>query len=197
MNTNEADVLEEEEPEVVILTDEARGETDAKDTLRKERAVTQGIPFREFVLPSGAIVGVYPKPQGYFYKIEHASHEYLMSLVEYEVELQPIRFFRFLRRKWPFSLWREGKQRARVIGIQTAMFRLLNLIFDDIYNPERHFELTAQEFSAMTHDQVAEILQAYKEANNVDDILARLIDDWGSKKKLYEKSGMSRNFTVQ
>ena len=173
------------------------GEQREQVTEVKEQLLLNGQPLAVFKLSSGAEVGVHPKPKGYFYLIEQAVNEYIETMVEYDIAISPMQHFRFLRRRWPLNLLRKRRQRKSVLEIEAASYRLICLIFDNKYDPERHSEISNTDYYAMPHDMFVAILEAYRKANNVDVILSKLIPDWDSKKKSRPGWETKQGFTVQ
>lgn len=157
------------------------GATDTLDPSEaRERLLLSGQPVRQVMLPNGRIIGLHPKPQAYFYRIEEAIHDYLQALATYD-----IRAARRLR--WPMFWWRQFRRRLALDRIEQAKYRLLRLMLADRYCPERHYDLTVEEFLSLPHDVVLRILEGYREANDVEDILRRLIRDYGKKKEAVDK----------
>lgn len=147
----------------------------------KEDRIISGQPTAVIIHPtSGKKYPIYPKAQGYFYKIQEASNEYLIALATYETRSRRTWIGKFWKGWWRF------RRRMQVDRIERAKFNLLTLILEDMYNPSRHCELTRDEFASMPHDTVVEMLAAYQDANNIDDILSKLIPDWAQKKTTEE-----------
>ena len=168
------------EPQVIDLPTSGGGgdrEDEAPDkTEVREHLILSGQPVRTVVLPSGKKLPIYPKPQAYFYKIEEAINRYLGALGTYEVRVSK-------RLRWPFKGWRIARRRQAIDDIEIKKLNLLRLVFADHYVPERNTKLTTEEFMSLPHDAVLHILEGYREANNVEDILKRLIPDFEDRKK--------------
>lgn len=139
----------------------------------RETALLTGQPVQVIETPQGKKLPIYPKPQGYFYRIEEAVNVYIQALLTYDARAQGV--------QWP-QFWWQQKRKRDIDRIEKAKFNLLRLIFEDKYNAERHTELSENDFLALPHDCVLQILDAYREANHVEDILRRLIPDWDKKK---------------
>jgi len=157
----------------------------------KERAILAGQPVATFTTPGGKELPVYPKAQGYFYRIEEAVNVYLEALAGYDK-----RFRTRGRRIWPWNWFGGLRRRLNIDRIEKSKYRLFRLIFEDAYTPERHTDLTPEDFFSLPHDTVVAILEAYKEANDVSDILEKLIPDWAAKKKDLEPA-IKQSFTRQ
>lgn len=169
-----------ERPQVALPQARKAEEAKAPDAAdMREQAILTGQPVRRVRLPDGTEVGLYPKPQAYFYRIEGAVNAYLEALATYDV-----RASRKARGFWPLSWWRDVRCRTALDRIERTKYRLLALILEDRYVPERHHELSAEQFLQMPHDVVVQILEGYREANDIEDILKRLIRDYGKKKEM-------------
>lgn len=161
----------------VIIT--GRGGISRGQDQAREEAILSGRPVAVFKTPSGKELPVYPKAQGYFYKIEEAANAYIRSLASYDNTLGS--------RLWsvrPFRWFVGFRRRKHITAIESAKYNLLRLIFEDRYNAERNAELTVADFLAMPHDTVLHILDAYRKANDVTDILKRLVPEYEKKKEL-------------
>lgn len=147
------------------------------EVIEKENRIMSGQPTAVIVHPNnGKQLPVYPKAQGYFYKIQEATNEYLIALATYENRS---------KRTWTSKLWKgwwRWRRRTAVDEIEMSKYRMLALMMEDTYNAERHTDLTVEDFASMPHDTVVALLAAYKDANNIDDILSKLIEDWDKKK---------------
>lgn len=143
----------------------------------REHLILAGQPVRTVVLPSGKRLPIYPKTQAYFYRIEEAKREYIEALATYDWRGSK-------RLRWPLRWWRRMRRRKAIDGIERTKYRLLRLMFEDKYIEERNTELTVEDFMGLPHDAVLHILDGYREANDVEDILKRLIKGYeGVKKK--------------
>jgi hypothetical protein len=165
------------------------------ETRHREFALTSGRPLAVFTIPStGREIAIYPKPQGYFYRIEQATNDYLDALIHYARTRQPIRRWRIFKRAF-----RMGRQMRAIENLRTKMYVLLSMILADKYNPERHFEITVDEFDSIPHDLLVSILDAFRKGNSIDDILEKLIPNWGQSelKKKIQESGAGHAFTAR
>jgi hypothetical protein len=170
---SDAPMVLDPEAETILV----EGAMNVDETLDKENAILSGQPTAIITHPNtGREYRIFPKAQGYFYKIQEASNEYLIALASFEDRSTASRF----RKMWK-GWWRWRRQTA-VDGIEVAKFKLLAMIFEDVYNEDRHSVLTIEEFASMPHDTVVAILGAYRDANNIDDILSKLIEGWSKKK---------------
>jgi len=162
---------------VVLLPEDTQGAEVAK-----EQAILTGEPVA--VIEYGDLkLPIYPKPQGCFYKIEEATQEYLRALMMYE---------RVTRKRWFGSF----RRRVKIDAIERTKYNLLRLIFEDRYNEERHTDLTVAQFLTIPHDVIVAILNAYKDANDVEDILKLLIPNYQKQKKRVAQA-ITRSFTRQ
>jgi len=147
------------------------------EVMEKENRIMSGQPTAVIIHPNnGKRLPVYPKAQGYFYKIQEASNEYLIALATYESHAKATG----LGRVWKF--WWHWRRKRALDNIELTKYRMLALMLEDTYNAERHTELTVEDFASMPHDTVVELLAEYKAANDIDDILSKLIEDWDKKK---------------
>jgi len=142
----------------------------------REHLILSGQPVRTVVLPSGKKLPVFPKPQAYFYRIEEAIREYIEALATYEYRASK-------KLRWPLGLWRKARRRQAIDGIEQTKYRLLRLMLEDKYVDERNTDLSVDEFLGLPHDAVLHILEGYREANDVEDILRRLIKNYPEAKK--------------
>ncbi|MBU2118773.1 MAG: hypothetical protein KJ954_14390 [Alphaproteobacteria bacterium] len=165
-----------------VALPQARGGTEREpDKLEmREHLILSGQPVRTVVLPSGKLLPIYPKPQAYFYRIEEAIREYIEALATYD--------YRASRRlRWTLRWWRKARRRRAIDGIEQAKYRLLRLMLEDRYVDERNTDLTVDEFLGLPHDAVLHLLEGYREANDVEDILRRLIKNYPEAKKKDEQ----------
>jgi len=176
------DMADSAEAKPVAPTISTSGTNKAKSHALEQQIIS-GQPVETFSLPSGKRLRVFPKPQGYFYKIDEAIADYLVALVHQER----------LRSK---SVWFRAintiRRRLAVDKLERSKYEVLRLIFADEYTPQRHTELTVEEYLTMPHDLVVAILDAFRRANDVSDILRVLIPDYDKKKEL-QNSVTGRN----
>lgn len=147
------------------------GEETPEAVAELEAKLISGRPVASIRHPSGKVFDVWPKAQGYFYKIEQATAEYIQALSTYERKVR--------KRPWFFARFR---QKWAVDRIENAKYELFRLIFSDTFNKPRDQEFTVDEFMGMPHDVAVSILAAYRQANNVDDILRHIVPGYAEKK---------------
>jgi len=136
-------------------------------------------------------VPIYPKPNGYFYLILQAFQRYLNALELIELwgtQGRP----EFSRRWWQSNRramrlytkrlhqW-EDDQREANDEVSTALYDFLRLVLADKYHPERDYTLSEDMFLALPWDAVLNIIEAYRRANNIEDLLKRVIPEYEKK----------------
>lgn len=169
------------ENDVYLTPDGGRGSDAAVS--EKEHRILSGAPVATIQMRNGKLLPVYPKPHAYFWQIHHAVNEYLEALVRYDRSPMPHGW-----RRW----WRARRRTRSLDRIEAAEYKLLCLIFEDRYAPERNTPMTADDYLAMPHDLFLKVIDAYQDANNVEDILKRLIPNWSTVKKK-DGSAIERN----
>lgn len=142
----------------------------------REHLILSGQPVRTVVLPGGKRLPIFPKPQAYFYRIEEAIREYIEALATYDYRASK-------RLRWPIGWWRKARRRQAIDTIERTKYNLLRLMLEDKYVDERNTSLSIEEFLGLPHDAVLHILEGYREANDVEDILRRLIKNYPEAKK--------------
>ena len=160
--TDTSDYENEEEQEDLILKPQGAGRLE-----HKEAAIIHGQAHATFTLTSGKELAVFSKSEGMLHEVDKALQEWLDAAQYAE---------RRLKKKW----WHMGRRRARVnmemTRAQEAKYNYFRTLFQEPYIPEQDQELSPEDFMAMPLDLQTAIAAAYREANNVDDLLAAI---WG------------------
>ena len=86
------------------------------------------------------------------------------------------------RAYWHWALRRKRVQDALDAG-QAAKLRLFRAIFEDLGDKRKHQELTTDDFYSMPLGLQARIYRAYRDANDVADLIDALFPDHDEEKK--------------
>ena len=140
----------------------------------KERAILYGRSHAEFTLPTGKVLRIFSKSEGALERVDAAFREWFDLKVTDEGEK---------RRKWRHWGLRRRRLERTLTAVHAAKFRLFALIFEDLYDPEKHQELTAEDFLSMPQALQADIWTTYREAQNAGDLIAAMFPDVDDAKK--------------
>ena len=130
--------------------------------VKEEAAIMFGEPTGRYPLPSGRQLLIYPQSEGQLRLVEEAYQKWTDSIRYADGKL---------RRAWRF--W--AKRRASVDKIltrqQSANCDLFIRILEDRYDPEKHQDLSVDEFLSMGLDLQEAILRQHHTTNDVSRLL--------------------------
>lgn len=149
----------------------------------KMSAVVYDRPHNEFELPSGKVLYIYSKPEGQLRAIDLALQAWLDAEREGE---------RKITKSWWF--WRRRRLRVHnfMTRMQAAKYAFFCAVFEDPYNPEKHQEITPDEFEAMPLDLQTAIMASHRAANDPTDLLGAILGrdvQEGKKKQMPQLDG--------
>ena len=148
--------------------------TTEEDQIQRESAIINGRPFRIFFWLDYEI-RIYPKPQGYFYKIEEAAQRYINALGRVQRRMFDPWWTRIPLAGWFVRTVRNYRTHMAFDAVEKRKYKLFSLILEDKYFPEFNNDFPKEAFYAMPHDIAVQILAAHRELNDVTDILRELI----------------------